>query len=91
MYGYELVRTIRKQISITELPVLLLSARSQSQDIKNGFLSGVNDYVTKPVDALELRSRVKALTDVKQSAQERLEWRKLGIRRKYSLIFYSTH
>ncbi|WP_328010077.1 response regulator [Lysinibacillus xylanilyticus] len=62
MSGYELVRTIRQQFSITELPVLLLTARSQSQDIKNGFLSGANDYVTKPVDALELRSRVKALT-----------------------------
>ncbi|MFJ7982680.1 ATP-binding protein [Lysinibacillus xylanilyticus] len=72
MSGYELVRTIRQQFSITELPVLLLTARSQSQDIKNGFLSGANDYVTKPVDALELRSRVKSLTDVKQSAQERL-------------------
>ncbi|MFJ8517034.1 hybrid sensor histidine kinase/response regulator [Lysinibacillus xylanilyticus] len=72
MSGYELVRTIRQQFTITELPVLLLTARSQSQDIKNGFLSGANDYVTKPVDALELRSRVKALTDVKQSAQERL-------------------
>ncbi|KOP69656.1 ethylene receptor [Lysinibacillus sp. FJAT-14745] len=72
MSGYELVRTIRQQYSITELPVLLLTARSQSQDIENGFLSGANDYVTKPVDALELRSRVKALTDVKQSAQERL-------------------
>jgi len=72
MSGYELVRSIRQQFSITELPVLLLTARSQSQDIKNGFLSGANDYVTKPVDALELRSRVKALTDVKQSARERL-------------------
>ncbi|OXS75050.1 ethylene receptor [Lysinibacillus sp. KCTC 33748] len=72
MSGYELVRTIRQQFSITELPVLLLTARSQPQDIKNGFLSGANDYVTKPVDALELRSRVKALTDVKQSAQQRL-------------------
>ncbi|MCL1694845.1 MULTISPECIES: ATP-binding protein [unclassified Lysinibacillus] len=72
MSGYELVRTVRQQFSITELPVLLLTARSQSQDIKNGFLAGANDYVTKPVDALELRSRVKALTDVKQSAQERL-------------------
>ncbi|MFJ8103999.1 ATP-binding protein [Lysinibacillus sp. NPDC096212] len=72
MSGYELVRAIRQQFSITELPVLLLTARSQTQDINNGFLSGANDYVTKPVDALELRSRVKALTDVKQSAQERL-------------------
>ncbi|WP_349657812.1 ATP-binding response regulator [Lysinibacillus zambalensis] len=73
MSGYELVRTIRQHFSITELPVLLLTARSQPQDIKNGFLSGANDYVTKPVDALELRSRVNALTDVKQSAQQRLQ------------------
>lgn len=72
MSGYELVRTIRKQQSITELPVLLLTARGQAQDIENGFLSGANDYVMKPVDPLELRSRVKALTDVKQSVQERL-------------------
>ncbi len=72
MSGYELVRTIRQQFSITELPVLLLTARSQPQDIENGFLSGANDYVTKPVDALVLRSRVRALTDVKQSVQERL-------------------
>jgi len=72
MSGYELVRTIRQHFSLTELPVLLLTARSQQQDIKNGFLAGANDYVTKPVDLLELRSRVKALTDVKQSAQERL-------------------
>ena len=72
MSGYELVRTIRKQLSITDLPVLLLTARGQAQDIENGFLSGANDYVMKPVDPLELRSRVKALTDVKQSVQERL-------------------
>lgn len=72
MSGYELVRTIRKQLSITELPVLLLTARGQAKDIENGFLSGANDYVMKPVDPLELRSRVKALTDVKQSVKERL-------------------
>lgn len=72
MSGYELTRTIRKRYSITELPVLLLTARSQPEDIQNGFLSGANDYVTKPVDAMELRSRVQALTEVKKSARDRL-------------------
>ncbi|KPN97132.1 ATP-binding protein [Lysinibacillus sp. ZYM-1] len=71
MSGYELVRIIRKQFSITDLPVLLLTARSQPQDLENGFLAGANDYVVKPVDALELRSRVAALTKVKRSIQER--------------------
>lgn len=70
MSGYELVRSIRKQFTMTDLPVLLLTARSQPRDIENGFLAGANDYVVKPVDALELRSRVEALTKVKRSIQE---------------------
>jgi len=72
MSGYELSRTIRQRFTIAELPILLLTARSQPKDIENGFLSGANDYVAKPVDPLEIRSRVKALTDVRQSARERL-------------------
>ncbi|MGF7047651.1 sensor histidine kinase YesM [Paenibacillus sp. DS2015] len=72
MSGYELARKIRERFTITELPILLLTARSRSEDIENGFLSGANDYVTKPVDAREIRSRVRALTEVKQSVRERL-------------------
>ncbi|KQL43615.1 hypothetical protein AN963_29720 [Brevibacillus choshinensis] len=72
MSGYELTRTIRERFSITELPILLLTARSQPEDIENGFRVGANDYVTKPVDSWEVRSRVKALTEVKQSVRERL-------------------
>ncbi|MFJ7369406.1 ATP-binding protein [Lysinibacillus sp. NPDC098008] len=71
MSGYELVRLIRKQFSLTDLPVLLLTARSQPQYIEKGFLAGANDYVIKPVDALELKSRAEALTKVKRSVQER--------------------
>jgi sensor histidine kinase YesM len=73
MSGYELSRTIRKRFTLTELPILLLTARSHPEDIENGFLSGANDYVTKPVDALEVRSRVRTLTEVKQSVRERLQ------------------
>lgn len=72
MSGYELTRKIRKRFTITELPVLLLTARSQTEDIENGFRAGANDYVVKPVDALEVRSRVRALTEVKQSVRDRL-------------------
>jgi len=73
MSGYELTRTIRERFTMTELPILLLTARSQSIDIEKGFLSGANDYVIKPVDALEIRSRVRVLTEVKRSAREQLQ------------------
>lgn len=72
MSGYELTRTIRERFSMVELPILLLTARSSPEDIYTGFHSGANDYVTKPVDSLELRSRVRALTDLKQTMDERL-------------------
>ncbi|MFC5702634.1 ATP-binding protein [Cohnella faecalis] len=72
MSGYELTHRVRKHYSVSELPVLLLTARSQPADIYAGFLSGANDYVTKPVDAMELQYRIRALTAMKQSMDERL-------------------
>lgn len=72
MSGYELSSAIRKRFSSSELPILLLTARSRAEDVEAGFLSGANDYVSKPVDAIELRSRVRALTALKRSVRERL-------------------
>ncbi|RXZ80386.1 response regulator [Paenibacillaceae bacterium] len=72
MSGYELTERVRERYSVSELPVLLLTARSQPADIYTGFLSGANDYVTKPVDALELKYRIRALLMMKQSINERL-------------------
>ncbi len=72
MSGYELTQKVREQFSMSELPVLLLTARSQPPDIYTGFASGANDYVTKPVDAVELKYRIRALTLLNQSIQERL-------------------
>ncbi|MFM1653819.1 ATP-binding protein [Brevibacillus sp. B_LB10_24] len=73
MSGYELSRLIRERFTMSELPILLLTARSQPEDIQAGFMAGANDYVTKPVDAQELRSRVRALTEMKKSVRERLQ------------------
>jgi len=69
MSGYELTRRVRERFSLTELPILLLTARSRTEDIETGFRAGANDYVTKPVDRIELRSRVRALTDVARAAR----------------------
>ncbi|WP_412761577.1 ATP-binding protein [Paenibacillus chibensis] len=72
MSGYELTQKIRERYSLSELPVLLLTARSQIVDTYTGFAAGANDYVTKPVDALELKYRIRALVTTKRSINERL-------------------
>ncbi len=72
MSGYELTVKIRERFSMSELPVLLLTARSKPEDIQAGFVAGANDYLTKPVEATELKYRIRALTALKQSVSEQL-------------------
>ncbi|WP_062106336.1 ATP-binding protein [Bacillus niameyensis] len=72
MSGYALTRRIRQSYLISELPVLLLTARSDEKDVITGLLSGANDYVTKPINGLELKARVNGLTNLKQSINQRL-------------------
>lgn len=72
MSGYELTRQARERYDMSELPILLLTARSQPADIYAGFKAGASDYVAKPVDATELRYRIRALVALKRSASERL-------------------
>ncbi|WP_062052473.1 ATP-binding protein [Bacillus sp. JCM 19034] len=72
MSGYELTKQIRKTFLLTELPILVLTARSQAEDIETAFLAGANDYVTKPVHVQELRSRVTSLIRVKKTVEENI-------------------
>ena len=59
MDGYELAETLRE--SGSQMPMLMLSARSKTEDIKQGFVVGIDDYMTKPFDFEELLLRIKAL------------------------------
>jgi len=56
--GLQLTRTIRSK---SDIPILLLTARSNEGDKVLGFEVGADDYVTKPFSTLELVARVRAL------------------------------
>lgn len=56
--GMELCRLIRKNSNI---PILMLSAKSENMDKIQGILTGADDYMVKPFDPLELTVRIKAL------------------------------
>ncbi len=56
--GYEVLRRIRE---FSDVPVIMLTAKAQEQDILRGFDAGADDYLTKPFSAKELVARVKAV------------------------------
>lgn len=57
--GYAFAELLRS--CKNDIPILMLSARRLSEDIKRGFLSGTDDYMTKPVDEEVMLLRIKAL------------------------------
>ncbi|NRA12618.1 MAG: response regulator, partial [Crocinitomicaceae bacterium] len=56
--GYHVCVELRKKHSIHDLPIIFLTAKSQSEDLVKCFKMGGNDFLTKPVDKLELIQRV---------------------------------
>ena len=69
MDGYELVRTIRA--SGYNTPVLMITARDAFDDMREGFVSGTDDYMVKPVNVNDLLLRVGALLRRAQIINER--------------------
>ena len=57
--GYELVSTLRKMGH--SMPVLMITAKDRFTDLQLGFLSGTDDYMTKPINIDEMVIRVQAL------------------------------
>lgn len=65
MDGFQLTESLRA-CNYT-LPIFMVSAKSLPEDKKNGFLSGTDDYMTKPVDEEEMLLRIRALLRRAQS------------------------
>jgi len=59
MSGYEVCRQLRLNHPIYKLPVIMLTAKVQSQDVVAGFHAGANDYLKKPFSRAELLSRIE--------------------------------
>ena len=60
MDGFSIVRTLRQAQS--DLPIMMLTAKTSTQDKVEGLDCGADDYMTKPFEAPELLARVRALT-----------------------------
>lgn len=69
MDGYAFTRELRG--AQNALPILMVSAKQAPASRKEGFVAGIDDYMTKPVDEEEMLLRIKALLRRAQIASER--------------------
>ncbi|MCG5059896.1 MAG: SpoIIE family protein phosphatase [Limnoraphis sp. WC205] len=58
MTGYQVTQKIRERFPTTEVPIILLTAKTQVEDIVIGLNVGANDYLTKPFSKDELLARI---------------------------------
>jgi len=68
--GLEALREIRKMYSAIEMPVIMVTARNQSEDIVQALGIGANDYLTKPVDFAVALARVGTQLSHKRAQEE---------------------
>jgi two-component system phosphate regulon response regulator PhoB len=61
MSGIEVCRQIRRGAATRDLPVIMVTARTEDQDAVRGLNSGADDYITKPFNIDSLLARIRAL------------------------------
>ena len=57
--GYEVCKLLKEEVP--DLPIIMLTAKSQEAEIVTGLELGADDYITKPFSVLELLARIKAV------------------------------
>ena len=60
MDGFEACRATRTNGATREVPVIMVTTRSECRSVEEGYRSGCSDYITKPIDKLELLTKVKS-------------------------------
>lgn len=69
MDGYELIKSLRE--AKYDVPILIITAKSEIEDKKEGFLLGADDYMVKPIDIEEMLLRIQVLLRRSKSASEK--------------------
>ena len=57
--GFEACRELKQREDTKSIPVILVTTRGEGENVEAGFQSGCNDYVTKPINAQELLTKVR--------------------------------
>lgn len=69
--GYEVCQQLKSSEATRDIPVLMVTALNEPGDIEKAVAAGCDDFLTKPVNKLELKTRVRSLLRVRHLMNER--------------------
>lgn len=69
--GYEVCQQLKRDPSTRGIPILMVTALNEQGDIEKAVAAGCDDFLTKPVNSLELKTRVRSLLRVRHLTNER--------------------
>ena len=75
MDGYEVCRRIKAQQGAAFIPVVIVTAKTETEAVVKGLEIGADEYVTKPFAPLELMARVKSMLRIRRMYQENTDLR----------------
>ncbi|MBA7668130.1 Response regulator PleD [subsurface metagenome] len=65
MSGFEVCKRIKNDPKTSDIPIIMVTALNEFGDIERGIDSGTDDFISKPVNKLELTTRVKTMLKLK--------------------------
>jgi CheY-like chemotaxis protein len=63
MDGIQALRTLRSRRETRDIPVIMVTTRGEGPNVEMAFAAGCSDYVTKPIDPLELLTKVRCFVN----------------------------
>jgi CheY-like chemotaxis protein len=69
--GYEVCKQLKSDPQTRAIPILMVTALNEKNDIEKAVQAGCDDFLTKPVNQLELKTRVRSLLRVRHLTNER--------------------
>ena len=73
MDGIELCKRIKNTAKWNHLPVILLTAKTLPEQITEGYKAGADEYIIKPYNIVQLRSRIDNLLENRKQIQKKFE------------------
>ncbi|HPF40830.1 MAG TPA: response regulator [Phycisphaerae bacterium] len=70
MSGYEVCKALRREEATRDIPVILVTALHEMADVELGMDVGANDFLTKPVNRVDLLARINTLLRVRHFGED---------------------